>query len=137
MPRLEGMAGGTFVDWLNDLMASATTAVDVPDVIKGIDEDNVFVIHDMVEVTKDVETLFPTTDGGIIENNGLEVAVSVVGGVDQEFEFEDIGKEDPDWMFKPGNSGGICGTEGITCPYKGFWEGGCSTFTGRDLNFIV
>ena len=59
------------------------------------------------------------------------------GNESEEEIHEDTGKEDPDWMFKPGNSGGICGTEGITCSYKGFWEGGCSTFTGRDLNFIV
>ena len=119
------------------MIASVTSAVDVPDVIKGIDEENVFVIHDMVEVTKDVETLFPMTDGGIIENNGLEVAESVAGGVDQELEFEVTGKDAPERPFKLGSSGGCCGPEGIACSYKGFCEGGCSTLTGRDLNFIA
>ena len=136
--KLEGMIGGTLEIGLNDFIASVTIAVDVPDVIEGIDEEKVLVTQEMVEVINDVEALVTTADGGIIENSGLVVAESVVFVVDQLLvEFEDIGKAKPGREFKDAKSVGSCGREGIVCSYNGFSEGGCSTLTGRDLNFIL
>ena len=135
---MEGIIGGTLAIGLNDFIASVTIAVEVPDVIVGIDEEKVLVTQEMVEVINDVEVLLTTADGGIIENSGLVVAESVVFVVDQLFvEFEDIGKEKPEREFKDAKSVGSCGREGIVCSYNGFSEGGCSTLTGRDLNFIL
>ena len=136
--KLEGMIGGTLEIGLNDFIASVTIADDVPDVIEGIDEEKVLVTQEMVEVIYDVEALLTTADGGIIENSGLVVAESVVFVVDQLLvEFEDIGKAKPGREFKDAKSVGSCGREGIVCSYNGFSEGGCSTLTGRDLNFIL
>ena len=135
--RLEGMVVEILGTELNDLIGSETNAVDMLDVIKGIEEENVFVTHDMVEVTNEDEALFTTADGGIIENKGLVVAERAVDCVDQVFEFEDKGNGDPESGFKFGNSVGSCEREGIVGSSRGICAGGCSTFTGRDLNFIL
>ena len=137
MARLEGMVAEILGTELNDLICSETNVVDMLDVIKGIEEENVFVTHDMVEVTNEDEALFTTADGGIIENKGLVDAERGVDCVDQVPEFEDIGKGGPERAFKLGNSVGSCEIEGIVGSSRGICAGGCSTFTGRDLNFIL
>ena len=135
--RIEGMVVETLATELNDLIGSEANAVDKLDVIKGIEEEKVFVTHDMVEVTNEDDTLFTTADGGIIENKGLVVAESAVDCVDHVPEFEDMGKGDPERAFKLGNSVGNCEREGIVGSSRGICTGGCSTFTGRDLNFML
>ena len=135
--RIEGMVVETLATELNDLIGSEANAVDKLDVIKGIEEEKVFVTHDMVEVTNEDDTLFATADGGIIENKGLVVAERAVDCVDHVLEFEDIGKEDSESGFKFGNSVGSCEKEGIVASSRGICAGGCSTFTGRDLNFML
>ena len=137
MARLEGMVAEILGTELNDLIGSGTNVVDMLDVIKGIEEENVLVTHDIVEVTKEDEALFTTADGGIIENKGLVVAERAVDCVDHVLEFEDIGKEDSESGFKFGNSVGSCEKEGIVASSRGICAGGCSTFTGRDLNFML
>ena len=76
--RIGGMVVETLATELNDLIGSEANVVDKLDVIKGIEEEKVFVTHDMVEVTNEDDTLFTTADGGIIENKGLVVAERAV-----------------------------------------------------------
>ena len=87
------------------------------------------------EVENEAEIVFPAADGGIIENKGLDVDDNVTDGAVQPFEIVEADIAVNGRVFKA-TSDDICPLMRL-CWYNMFWEGGCSTLTGRDLNFIV
>lgn len=134
---------GTFGSGFSDFTASVIIDAVVVEVISDSGDEYDLVIVGMVEVENGVGVVIvtPVAVDGIIEKSELDAeegsdkadvapqVLELVGGCSETVDGGIDGTA---------TSNGNCSAVGIISSYRRWlWIGGCSTFTGLDLNFIL